>query len=292
MFRSTDGGLKINSNTFDNNSSSSQGGAVYAFTNNGRIELLNSYFNNNSSLAVGGAVFAIADQGTTIFNNNMFYNNVSSAGWGGAVYVAGHANIGFVFNSLYQNRSDWQTNGRGGGLAVNLWDNNSDARIFDNIFWNNESPQDGDDLYVSTGSGQYADATVILNNNDFDVNADFDTHQSEDLYIDTINNYSHSGNLMVDPAFINPAIGDLHLRASSPMIDAGISAPYMHNIDIDGDIRPIGGTYDIGADETAASTPVTHTAVSVPTINEWGIIIFAILSAISAIVILRRKEQN
>ncbi len=289
-FVALDSKLLIESNTFNNNQSGS-GGAIYAFTNNGDISIYNNYFNNNSSDHSGGAVIATADEGTTVFDNNMFYNNVASAGLGGAVYVTGHANIGFVFNSLYLNRAN-SNFGRGGGLAIGLWDNNSDARIYDNIFWNNESENEGDDLFIYTQGGINSNATVILYNNDFDVNADFNTHQSEDLYIETINNYSHSGNLMVDPTFVNPSTGDLHLRASSPMIDMGIGAPYMYMSDIDGDSRPLGSNHDIGADERLASTLVTHTVVSVPTVSEWGIIIFAILSAISAIVILRRKEQD
>jgi hypothetical protein len=40
-----------------------------------------------------------------------------------------------------------------------------------------------------------------------------------------------------------------HLRAGSPAIDAGVNAGV--TIDIDGDPRPMGPGYDIGADEWA-----------------------------------------
>ena len=53
-----------------------------------------------------------------------------------------------------------------------------------------------------------------------------------------------------DPLFLDPAGGDYHLRVSSPAIEAGVSVPWL-TTDVDGDARPwpVGGDYDIGADE-------------------------------------------
>ncbi len=50
-----------------------------------------------------------------------------------------------------------------------------------------------------------------------------------------------------DPAFVDPAAGDYHLGLGSAAIDAGVDAGV--TTDIDGDPRPLGGGYDIGADE-------------------------------------------
>jgi hypothetical protein len=65
------------------------------------------------------------------------------------------------------------------------------------------------------------------------------------------------GNLCADPKFVRPAwgeTGDYHLRQDSPAIDAGASegAP---SIDLDGNARPHGKGYDIGAYEFGASKP-------------------------------------
>ncbi len=51
-----------------------------------------------------------------------------------------------------------------------------------------------------------------------------------------------------DPLFADAAGFDLHLAAGSPAIDAGAALAEV-TTDIDGDPRPVGAAYDIGADE-------------------------------------------
>jgi parallel beta-helix repeat protein len=54
-----------------------------------------------------------------------------------------------------------------------------------------------------------------------------------------------------DPAFANPTAGDYHITATSAARDSGTNAGVTS--DMDGDLRPVGGGYDIGADEYAIS---------------------------------------
>jgi len=53
---------------------------------------------------------------------------------------------------------------------------------------------------------------------------------------------------VTSPGFVNPAVHDLHLTASSPAINAGNGTGYPA-VDIDGQGRPMGGAPDAGADE-------------------------------------------
>ncbi len=55
-----------------------------------------------------------------------------------------------------------------------------------------------------------------------------------------------------DPLFFNPALDNFHLKANSPCIDAGIDTGTSD--DIDGDSRPHGEGFDIGADEALPAT--------------------------------------
>ena len=63
-----------------------------------------------------------------------------------------------------------------------------------------------------------------------------------------------SGNISADPLFVNPTGEDFHLGDSSPCINTGIDptyyiAPALVNFDFEGDARPYGAGWDIGADE-------------------------------------------
>jgi hypothetical protein len=67
--------------------------------------------------------------------------------------------------------------------------------------------------------------------------------------------YSQSGNLLTATAsmFVNPTSGDLHLKATAIAVIDQAPAPASVLDDIDGNSRPSGGAYDIGADEFVAS---------------------------------------
>jgi hypothetical protein len=58
-----------------------------------------------------------------------------------------------------------------------------------------------------------------------------------------------------DPKLLNPSSNDFHLTTGSPAIDAGVTTAV--TIDYDGNSRPQGSAYDIGAYEfLSGSAPV------------------------------------
>ncbi len=65
-------------------------------------------------------------------------------------------------------------------------------------------------------------------------------------YSNILGGYSGEGNIDSDPLFVGG--GDYHLKSLSPCKDAGTAVGAPDN-DIDGDSRPQGSGYDIGADE-------------------------------------------
>ncbi len=67
------------------------------------------------------------------------------------------------------------------------------------------------------------------------------------LYTGTLNHWG-------DPAFVDPDWGNYHVLPASEAVDEGIYGGV--DVDIDGDTRPVGGTYDIGADEVTPDDSV------------------------------------
>jgi hypothetical protein len=65
-----------------------------------------------------------------------------------------------------------------------------------------------------------------------------------------------SNNLTGDPAFANPAQDDYHLTEAAEAIDAGTDAGVV--ADWEGDTRPFGPGFDIGADEFVASPTAVY----------------------------------
>jgi hypothetical protein len=59
---------------------------------------------------------------------------------------------------------------------------------------------------------------------------------------------SGTGNLSVDPLFVDPVHNNFHLQLASPVRDAADPAATLA-VDIDGDTRPQGAGRDMGADE-------------------------------------------
>jgi len=71
--------------------------------------------------------------------------------------------------------------------------------------------------------------------------------------------------------FVNSGAGDYHLRSGSPAIDAGTSSlngKSAPTSDLEGNARPAGGAFDIGAYESGSTAPTSDTTA--PTISGVG----------------------
>ena len=76
-----------------------------------------------------------------------------------------------------------------------------------------------------------------------------------------------NGNISVDPRLVDPSYGNVHIQPDSPCVHAGDNAYAYGDDDIDGEprIQPLGGTVDIGADESDGTVwpPGPYTIVRV-----------------------------
>lgn len=317
------GAIILTDNIFTGNSAAiGNGGGVYAYSGSAAVTLTGNTFTGNSSGQQGGGAYAYSDSAAVILTGNTFTGNSSPQGGGALVYSAS-GSIAITDNVFAGNDSPDATDpfeeSRGGGLFAQsdisgpltitnntfygntcfnygggvylfLSNNNVQANVYNNIFWTNVASNggnDGDDLYVKSDVERPQVGSVALFNNDFSGNANFATGQSEDLFITDTTNYTHPDpetNIQADPLFVNSGSGNFHLQSGSPAIDVGDnSAPSLPVTDFDGKPRIINGIVDMGAYEYGSAT-------AIPTMNEWGIMVFMVLAGLGGVYYLRRQR--
>ncbi|AMM40423.1 conserved hypothetical protein, secreted [Candidatus Desulfofervidus auxilii] len=235
------GTITIINNIFSRNSAK-YGGGVSAHSDSG-ITIINNTFSENSAKDYGGGVSAHSWSGTVTITNNIFSRN--SAKYGGGVDAGSDSGTTIINNTFSGNSASRD----GGGIWTRLYYDSAILNIYNNIFFDNTANaggNDGDDLYVnSDGNGNSTGSTVNLYNNNLSGNANFDTGQSEDLFITETDNYSHGANIQQNPLFVDAENGDFHLESTSPCIDAGTNdAPHLPDKDKDGKPRIIDGDGD------------------------------------------------
>jgi predicted outer membrane repeat protein len=148
--------------------------------------------------------------------NNIFLYNATTAS-GGAIYCFSCSPD--ILNSTFTGNT--AASGRGGAIAGN----NFQANIANSILWGNFAPS-GPEI----GIGTYDDPVVT--------------------FCDVKGGWTGTGNIDVDPLFVDTAAGDCHLTYPSPCRNAGDhSVANLPAKDFEGDPRIAHGTVDMGADE-------------------------------------------
>jgi hypothetical protein len=258
----------LDHNTIFSNTAASGGGGVFAYK--GAPTLSGNAIISNTSSSVGGGLYLFSTT-PSLLHNTIASN---SANKGGGVCVASCSPI-FTGNVIADNEAKF-----GGGIS--LW--YSRSPLTNNLIADNRATVSGSGLWISKskplllhmtiarntggdGSGVFVDTgststprTVILTNtilvsHTVGISATAgstvtlegtlwanDTDWGGDGAI-----FTGTVNIWGDPAFVNPDGGDYHIGPDSAARNAGVNAGVTD--DIDGDIRPQGSGYDIGADE-------------------------------------------
>jgi hypothetical protein len=192
-----------------------------------------SYNTSGNGSGVGGVSVIGSDVTLT---NNIISHNQATNWFPGGVDIASGEVITLAHNTIVGNSILDPAGGPYiGGLSL-LIGRGGIANIYNNIIWNNskgnQDPTGANDIYLRN----FPSSTVNLYNNNFD--------QSE------------QGTFILNPFSIDPSnldnedplfVDDYHLSELSPCRDSGVDAEVYD--DIDGDSRPLGAGYDIGADE-------------------------------------------
>lgn len=264
------GPVDIYSNIVQANLSNDDGGGLrFLMAGNFPFNVYNNFFVNNVSTHEGGGV-SLNDAPDVRFFNNTVMKNLTTAT---AITSNGQPAPAGLSTSL--NSALMQASLRPDDPVF------SNPLIFNNIFWDNRAGSwNGDGV---SGIGQEGDPNPI---NNWDVGTGGNTHllqptnsllqtsygtipdASNLIGVDPLVNETYDVGVSALPWRTNPnfvgvimvavdlpptLLGDYHLTAGSPAINVGVASVdgiLTPNFDIDGDLRPSNGAYEMGADET------------------------------------------
>ena len=164
---------------------------------------------SNNSAQKGGGIFSYGD-GSPIVENCIVSGNAST--YGGGIHCDWNGSGSIVNCTISRNHAS----SMGGGI---LCSDSANPIVTNCILWGDTAPS-GPEIRVSSSS-------------------------PEITYSDVQGGWEGAGNIDADPAFAG--WWDFHLLPGSPCIDRGTDGGVY--TDIDGEARPFGRGYDMGADE-------------------------------------------
>ncbi|MBN1933548.1 MAG: DUF11 domain-containing protein [Anaerolineae bacterium] len=172
-----------------------------------------------------------------IIGNSYFGNNGNYEGGGGIQLMGQSATV--INNTIYGNSSP-----KGSGIHIAQW---YSGRIVNNIVWGNTGSANDDQISIETGyePGPIPDGLAIHFNDiqDMAIIVVYRNTPQGIEYVDGV------GNIDANPLFIDAANGRFDLLLTSPCLDTGTDNGAPAD-DMEGDPRPLGQGYDIGADES------------------------------------------
>ena len=170
---------------------------------------------------------------SSTYRNLKIWNNYNNGIW-----LLGGNSHSLVYNNLIYNN-------RGSGVFIAYGSNNG---IYNNTVVGNS---DVGVTFQYGGSGNLVVNNILVDNGGGDIGEDGSRHSgSNNLCNSTGGACSLAGN----PNFANAPLGDFHLTANAPAVNAGMTVSDV-STDFDKTPRPQGGRFDIGAYEYTGSAP-------------------------------------
>ncbi len=235
-----------NARVIDN--TASRGGGIYISSSSPRLVNVEILRNEATQAAQGGGgMFITASTSAPVLINTVIFGNKGQ--YGGGIYMNNDSRPELINATISGNEAEY-----GGGLYIWL---GAHATLTNTILWGNEADELGNEIYNATSGSAELSHSLYRNGPD-DIN--------EGGGFDLI-----AGNLTSDPLFRNAEAGNLRLRAGSPAILTGSSAPYSETgaafgvfTDPDGNDRIFGDAVDMGAYEFDGAASSVERLADVP----------------------------
>lgn len=203
---------------------------------------------------IGAAAIGSDGLHDSVFRNNLVYNAHGT----GLSFAMVHASDGSKDNLIVNNTVVMAADATGAAFRVATGPNTG-LTVLNNIFLTRDTDRKGDGGFsyaVDTTTGSTFDYNLVTNPVSRHVSFKKWQKQGFDRHGVAV----PAGSLSA--VFANPAANDYHLAPGSPAIDAGTAAGAPAT-DLDGNPRPQGAGFDVGAYEfTAAILPATETGTA------------------------------
>jgi predicted outer membrane repeat protein len=235
MYQYYGGDVSVIDCRFIGNSADDSGGGLHLALAE-RATVIGCTFDGNSTGGDAGGMWNVPYNG--IVANCTFTGN--SAGWGGGAMWNGQS--GVVANCLFS--------GNSAAFGGAIYDNASEATVVNCTFTDNYASEDGGAIF----GGDATVANCVIWGNIPNAVASM-TAPPVVTFSDVEGGFEGAGNINVDPLFVDPDNGDLHLSPGSSCIDAGQNNAIagLRSTDLDGNPR---FADDLGTTDTGCGVSV------------------------------------